>query len=313
MKCPSRPMCCAPRLELLSPEKGHSTGMGMPGQGHKIKQAHLVQWPHVEVFRVRDSTDDSVQVPPSALCHLQTASTAPDVGGVEPFRDEETARTKCDGAAGRHYCKFALNDAVDLSVYFVSLGVWLLCRGIRFCLNTTCPQENCNELDSVSGNPPVTISHLTVHSIIAAACLPACNYLLIWLSLQVRMGMCKYRKCEGGWRVFLGVIIKEDGRVSLELIVLPVSCKMKSSDEAWAMCWQSDTLQRKWLRWRAGKNNRLFPRGNVKKSTHVSFAGLWQHQSLNEDRHIHPHSNRPLVRLSASVRAHNILIGRGNV
>lgn len=79
-------------------------------------------------------------------------------------------------AAVCSHCKLALNDTVNLVVYFVGTGVRLLCRWIRVCLNITFPRENDIEVDLVNGNLSITISQLAVHSITA---------LLAWLPVII--------------------------------------------------------------------------------------------------------------------------------
>lgn len=143
----------------------------------------------LKCFKWEAEADESVreswrQVPPSASCLLQTASAEVHLMQLLSTHSKmrKQPRAKSDHAVGSHYCKFALNYTVNLLVYFVSQGVRLLCRWVRLCLNLTCPQENCSELGLVSGTLSITISHLAVDSIIALACLAACNYLLIWFA-----------------------------------------------------------------------------------------------------------------------------------
>lgn len=94
-------MCCAPCLELRSPEKRHSAGMGMLGQGHKIKQAHLVEWPHVKVLQVRARgwwEFEKVMEASASFRLLVLANclsrSAPNAGVVDPFKNKETAKGK---------------------------------------------------------------------------------------------------------------------------------------------------------------------------------------------------------------------------
>lgn len=78
---------------------------------------------------------------------------------------------KATRTAGGSYSKLALDDTANLLAYFVGMGVRLLCRWIRLCLNITCPWENCNEVDLVNGNLSITISQRAVY-IQLQRCLP---------------------------------------------------------------------------------------------------------------------------------------------
>lgn len=224
MRRPSQPMwqdhlCVALlSLEPLSLEQGHSAGMGSAGQGRKFKQAHLIkqskrsEWKAaLKMAPVFNGGDCLLQPPPFSL------SLPLSEEEHKPPRQKHTIRRrhlpgqgwriKRQGqgatmlAAGCSDCKLALNDTVNLLLCFVGLGVKLLCRWIRLCLNITCPWDNCYEVDLVNGNLSITISQLAVHSITA---LPAWLHVIIYWSgrqsFQVQVsvrgrweGGCKYR------------------------------------------------------------------------------------------------------------------------
>lgn len=159
-------VCCPPSLEPPRLELG-VTRLEWARRCEVGSSNKHIKRSHAEALRGERLHLKMVCVFNGGDCLRQTASAETHLVQVTSAR----SRMKCKAA--RTSRDLALDETVNLLVYFVGEGVRLLRRWIRLSLNISCPGEvvvgwvgeNCDEVDLDNGNLSITISQLAVRSI----------------------------------------------------------------------------------------------------------------------------------------------------